>query len=223
MSFAKRAFRRRRLLDRSVLPPQVTGLDRIEALSQPIRLALLDLVRRNGPSTATEAGTALGISPAATSYHLRVLAQNGFLEEVGDEPDGRKRRWKATVAPMTVDPTASADPAEALALDKLEAAYFEHAAEVFAGYVERRHEFPQRWRQAATSVQDTLYLTPGEVARLRDDLVKVLARYRSRRTGPTPEAAAVFAAFNLVPREPPPRRQRAPRQQTSDTKEVTAA
>lgn len=202
MSFANRALGRRRRSSAG-LPPVIRGVGRIEALSQPVRLQLLDYVRRHGPATATEAGNALGLSPAATSYHLRVLAQNGCLTEVGDEPDGRKRRWQAAVNAMTVDPTAASNHEEAQALDRLEAAYFEHAADVFADYVENRSQYPSTWRQAATSVQDTLVLTPGETARLRADLLTLLARYRKRSERPADDATAVFLAFNLVPREPP--------------------
>src|ERR1700716_3267774 len=107
MSFANRALGRRGgpLLSPSEPPPLVSGVERIEALSLPIRLAMLEHVRLHGPATATECGSALDMSPAAASYHLRVLADYGFVTEIADESDGRKRRWQAAAAAMTVDPT----------------------------------------------------------------------------------------------------------------------
>ena len=205
MSFANRALGRRRghLRGRSVLPPLVAGVDRIEALSLPVRLAMLEHVRLHGPATATECGSALDMSPAAASYHLRVLADYGFVTEIADDSDGRKRRWQAAASAMTVDPTAGESTAEVQALDKLEAALFERAADLFARYLEQRHEFPDSWRQAATSVQDTVILTPAELSSFRADLLKLLGRYRKRHSTPTGDATGVFIAFNAVPRDPP--------------------
>jgi DNA-binding transcriptional ArsR family regulator len=205
MSFANRALGRRRghLRSRSELPPLVSGVERIEALSLPVRLAMLEHVRLHGPATATECGVALDMSAAAASYHLRVLAEYGFVAEVADESDHRKRRWKATAPALTVDPTAGESTAEVQALDRLEAALFERAADLFARYLERRQEFPDSWRRAATSVQDTIILTPAELSNFRGDLMKLLARYRKRRATPTGDATGVFIAFNAVPRDPP--------------------
>jgi len=186
-----------------MLPPLVSGVDRIEALSLPVRLAMLEHVRLHGPATATECGSALDMSPAAASYHLRVLADCGFVTEIADASDGRKRRWQATASALTVDPTAGESAAEVQALDKLEAALFERAADLFARYLEQRHEFPDSWRQAATSVQDTVILTPAELSNFRTDLLKLLARYRKRHSTPTGDATGVFIAFNAVPRDPP--------------------
>ena len=186
-----------------MLPPLVSGVDRIEALSLPVRLAMLEHVRLHGPATATECGSALDMSPAAASYHLRVLADCGFVTEIADASDGRKRRWQATASALTVDPTAGESAAEVQALDKLEAALFERAADLFARYLEQRHEFPDSWRQAATSVQDTVILTPAELSNFRTDLLKLLARYRKRHSTPIGDATGVFIAFNAVPRDPP--------------------
>ena len=207
MNFANAAsLRRRGRLWRgdAQLPPRLSGVERIQALTLPVRLALLEHVRRHGASTATEVGAALGITPAAASYHLRVLAQHGYLSEAGGEMDGRKRRWEATTPRLTVDPTAAVSREEAVALDRLEASLFERASDIFAGYIERRAEFPHTWRQAASSVQDTLVLTPAELSRLRTDLLRLLSRYRGRRATPAGDATSVFLAFNAVPLDPPP-------------------
>ena len=53
----------------------------IRALSHPLRVRLLDLLRFDGPSTATLLARRVGESSGATSYHLRQLARHGFIEE----------------------------------------------------------------------------------------------------------------------------------------------
>lgn len=63
----------------------------IRALAHPLRLEMLDLLRFEGPSTATLLGQRLGESSGATSYHLRQLARYGFVEEASSE--GKRERW----------------------------------------------------------------------------------------------------------------------------------
>ena len=63
----------------------------IRALAHPLRLELLDLLRFEGPSTATLLGQRLGESSGATSYHLRQLARYGFVAEMPSE--GTRERW----------------------------------------------------------------------------------------------------------------------------------
>ena len=49
----------------------------------------------NGPSTASRLGRLVGESSGATSYHLRQLAEYGFVEEVEGQGTARERWWRA--------------------------------------------------------------------------------------------------------------------------------
>jgi predicted transcriptional regulator len=53
----------------------------LRGLAHPIRVKLLGALRLDGPSTATRLASRLGLSSAATSYHLRQLAAYGFVVE----------------------------------------------------------------------------------------------------------------------------------------------
>ncbi|EST34186.1 hypothetical protein N566_18750 [Streptomycetaceae bacterium MP113-05] len=66
----------------------------LKALTHPLRIRLLGLLRQHGPATATELAERTGESSAATSYHLRVLARHDFVAEA-EARDGRERRWRA--------------------------------------------------------------------------------------------------------------------------------
>ncbi|MFS0691610.1 helix-turn-helix domain-containing protein [Streptomyces nitrosporeus] len=66
----------------------------LKALTHPLRLRLLGLLRQHGPATASELAATTGESSASTSYHLRVLAKHAFVQEA-EHRDGRERRWKA--------------------------------------------------------------------------------------------------------------------------------
>ncbi|HEU5375387.1 MAG TPA: helix-turn-helix domain-containing protein [Ktedonobacteraceae bacterium] len=70
---------------------KVNEVQAIRALAHPLRLKLLDLLRFEGPSTATLLGQRLGESSGATSYHLRQLARYGFVAETPSK--GKRERW----------------------------------------------------------------------------------------------------------------------------------
>ena len=56
--------------------PPASTLDAavMRAMAHPARLALLEHLRNSGPATATECAAVVGLSPSATSYHLRAKA-----------------------------------------------------------------------------------------------------------------------------------------------------
>jgi DNA-binding transcriptional ArsR family regulator len=75
-------------------PPIEPDLDvtAARALAHPLRLRLLDLLRFDGPATATMLAARVEESSGSTSYHLRQLARHGFIEEVV-KGAGRERWW----------------------------------------------------------------------------------------------------------------------------------
>src|SRR5689334_18050094 len=72
--------------------PDVTAL---KALAHPVRLRMLGMLRIDGPATATPLAARLGLNSGATSYHLRQLAQYGFIEDA-PATSRRDRWWKAS-------------------------------------------------------------------------------------------------------------------------------
>ncbi|MGW7452678.1 helix-turn-helix domain-containing protein [Streptomyces sp. NPDC054787] len=81
----------KRVLD----PEQDTAA--LKALTHPLRIRLLGLLRQDGPATASELAVRTGESSASASYHLRVLAKYAFVAEA-EHRDGRERRWQAVHA-----------------------------------------------------------------------------------------------------------------------------
>src|SRR5918999_5562037 len=66
----------------------------LRALAHPVRLRVRELLREEGPMTATEVAERIGESPANCSFHLRTLAKYGFIEEA-ERGKGRNRPWRA--------------------------------------------------------------------------------------------------------------------------------
>lgn len=74
----------------------VSGVEELKAVAHPLRVRLLAALREHGPATATELAKRFQTDTGSTSYHLRKLAQSGFVAET-DDPGGhhRARRWEA--------------------------------------------------------------------------------------------------------------------------------
>ncbi len=72
----------------------------MRALAHPVRLALLEALRREGPLTATRAAELLDDSPGNMSWHLQTLAKYGFVEEAGGGR-GRSRPWRVVSLTVT--------------------------------------------------------------------------------------------------------------------------
>ena len=99
------------------------------ALADPTRRHVLRAVAEAGTATATDLGSAVGVSRQAVAKHLDLLAAAGL---VADERAGRERRWRVTPQPM-------ADAAEWLdATGRAWDARLSRLTEVAAAPVDRR-------------------------------------------------------------------------------------
>lgn len=181
---------------------QVTDPRALRALAHPTRLALLGLLRRGGPLTATQAGEALGESPACCSFHLRQLAKYGLVEEAGGGR-GRERPWRATA--ISTEWAArggdeEADAAGALLSRVVVEGYFENALK----WLERRDCEDPEWIDAALLSDAIVYMTPEELRELDGRIRAVLEPYLERLEDPAPPAegarpvSVIALAFPLV-------------------------
>ena len=78
---------------------------------------MLGILRTEGPTTATALAQRLGLNTGATSYHLRQLAQHGFIVDDEERGNGRERWWRAAHASTRTDLEEYKDPADQEALD----------------------------------------------------------------------------------------------------------
>jgi DNA-binding transcriptional ArsR family regulator len=168
----------------------------LRVLAHPLRLSVLQLLRERGPSTATRIGDELGINPGAASYHLRRLAAGGLIAEEPDRGTGRERWWRAAHRQSLHDPAA--DPPEQREVGR---AYTHAVALAAADRLRRAAQevplLPQEWLDVTTYSDFLLYLTPGEVDRMRTEIFDVICRYRREESeaseGSSPVALHVQA------------------------------
>ncbi len=164
-----------------VLDPE-HDTDALKALTHPLRIQLLGLLRQDGPATASELAARTGESSASTSYHLRVLAKYAFIAEA-EHRDGRERRWRArhTVTSWSNEAMESSEAGRAFVslarrrqLEHLEASLARHEADMAAG------RFGQEWVEPS-GISDLMpRLTAESLTELWDTVARKLEELTAR-------------------------------------------
>jgi DNA-binding transcriptional ArsR family regulator len=184
---------------------------RLRGLAHPIRVRLLAMLQDDGPATASQLGRRLGRSSGVTSYHVRILAGLGFVEDDTERGNGRDRWWRSTyrIAGFTV--RSPDDPGDAENIE-IVTQYMRACVETFnermVDYVDslalRLDDLPTLpW----TFDDQPVTLTHDEARALAGDIRTLVDRYHRERgrNGADVPAGAVRAyfQFQLLPDDLP--------------------
>jgi predicted ArsR family transcriptional regulator len=186
---------------------KLTDARTLRGYAHPLRMALMGLLRAEGPLTATQAAEHLNESVPSCSFHLRQLAKYGLAERVKGA-DGREKPWRATALTTSWE-DVSDDPATQAAADQLNAVILDNYVKRAQAFLAARAAEPPEWREV-TGFNDTLvYLTAAELAQLNGKFEALLAEYDERRTVPStrPEGARGIGIIQMtLTTQPPPDR-----------------
>jgi predicted ArsR family transcriptional regulator len=176
----------------------------LRALAHAGRYAILEHLQTTGPATATECAGVAGLSPSACSYHLRLLARHGFVEEdTTRDRDGRERVWRATVSGWWSDVDPADDRAEVQALDStLARVMMASSDEKVLAFVDRGTEEPE-WRAAALMSNSTIVATARELEEISAAVMAAIRPYlvTNRPLDQAPEGARpVHVSVRMAPR-----------------------
>lgn len=151
------------------------GAHQLRALAHPVRLRMLGMLRLDGPATATTLATRLGLNTGATSYHLRQLAQHGFINDDDSRGNGRERWWKAAHQSTR---TTGPPPDDTEAWQEHDA-YAQSVATVYAEWLQRALEerplLPPQWRDTGTLSDWHHRVTPRTANRLLEAIDDLLS------------------------------------------------
>jgi DNA-binding transcriptional ArsR family regulator len=161
---------------------EITDPKAMRALAHPVRLAILDLLRRNGPSTATDLAPHVEASPSVTSWHLRHLASFGLVRDSETGPDRRYRRWEAVGRGFRFEVPEDPDDHEgrtaARVLSQQMFLRYGDAPARWAAEVEPGLE--PVWRRLAGLANTRVVVSAEELAAIEDAVERVLAPYVTR-------------------------------------------
>jgi DNA-binding transcriptional ArsR family regulator len=177
----------------------------LKALAHPLRMRIVGSLRHDGPATATLLGQRLGESSGLTSYHVRVLAENGFVEESADRGTGRERWWQAAQDMTSWRPEDFRDdPDEREAEEWLTGYAVRRGMEWLDEWLHRRPEADPAWVSAADTSDYTLDLTPAELRTLMLDITDLVLRHRDAAVaaGPDGDRKSVRLLTYAFPRPP---------------------
>jgi DNA-binding transcriptional ArsR family regulator len=174
----------------------------LRAVSHPVRLALLEALRRESPLTATRAAELVSESPSNCSFHLRVLARHGFVEEAGGG-HGRRRPWRRTQRGLEITPRRLTGAARAGAIE-LMSLFLERGSVQLKEWFATAAGYPDKWVDAAVHIGVTARLTADELEAVKGELEESIGKAiagtaeRDERHDAVPVTFLVHA-FPLVP------------------------
>jgi DNA-binding transcriptional ArsR family regulator len=150
----------------------------VRALAHPLRVRLLGSLRFEGPATASILAQRLGESSGATSYHLRVLAEHGFIEEDRSRGRGRERWWQSAHEATSWRPESFRGDADALAAEQWLSGFLaRQGMEWLDDWITRRPTADRAWVEASAESDYGLTMTVEEVRALIAELHEVVRRH----------------------------------------------
>ncbi|MDQ1614378.1 MAG: hypothetical protein QOJ60_317 [Actinomycetota bacterium] len=184
----------------------------LRALAHPLRLRMLGLLRHDGPATASQLAARTGQSSGATSYHLRQLAEFGFVVEATERGNARDRWWRAAHRSTHFDLPPDADE-ESRAMGEqylriVGDTYARRLDAAISGLPTLDDDLGPGWDRGFTMSDLALRLTRDEAEALVAELDALAARYRrddpeTRGTAPV-GAERVVLQFQVLPIPPSP-------------------
>jgi DNA-binding transcriptional ArsR family regulator len=181
---------------------RVTDARDLSALAHPLRIELLELLLVNGPMTASAAARELDVVASNASWHLRKLAERGYVRQ-STSGRGRERPWR-----IVAEALSWGDDAEDAAMSAaVRDVALEREVQVVRTALASHRQRPPEWREATRLTSARLWLTPTEAADIGERIAAVLEPYAGRLadTSQRPDGARLVAVMNwLVPARPEP-------------------
>lgn len=180
---------------------------RLQGLVHPVRLKLLQLLQDDGPATATRLAARIGQSSGVASYHLRVLAEHGFIVEDTDRGNDRERWWRAVHRSTSFTFRMPEDPADERNIEDAEQFIRMDADEMYQrtmAFIDtlatRREELADLpWQLSVWPLR----LTRDEARELTEQVNALVTRYRRDPADPEPREGSerAYFQFQLLPDE----------------------
>jgi predicted ArsR family transcriptional regulator len=160
----------------------ITDPKALRALAHPLRWQLLEFLTREGSATATQCAQETGESVASCSYHLNMLAKYDYVVQA-EGGKGREKPWK--LARQTTRFTdVGLDTEGAVAANAASAAFLDYTL----NQIKERHlsvtAEPAEWRNVLGVDNTTDFLTAEEVQAFREEVRRLMDRFRDRRGNP---------------------------------------
>jgi DNA-binding transcriptional ArsR family regulator len=180
---------------------RITDPKVMRALAHPARLTILEELGLGRAGTATEFAAICGLTPSATSYHLRALAKAGLVQEAPGRGDGRERVWQLVSAGgFEVTSSPDRNPEAVRAEQGLVEVWLARSEARTRSWVARWPEEPAQWDEVTRMTERIITVTPQELTELNARVDELLEPYtRSARPEAPPESRSIAIVYRTVP------------------------
>jgi len=185
----------RRAQDRGIRT--LTEAKALSALANPFRARMIDVLKVDGPSTASALAQRTGQAVGSASHHLKVLAEAGLVSEAPELARDRRERWWRLVDRGTrwSDFDLLDDPAALSAAREAEALNLRRQIERLQDWMANAETSPE-WMAVSFATQNWLRVTPAELEEVSEEIIALLTRWSQREVpddGQEREPVLVFA------------------------------
>ncbi len=180
-------------------PRRVIGdARRWKALSHPLRQEILAHLGEHEAATSTTIAEALGQNTGTTSYHLRILADAGVIEEVPERAHGRERWWRTIPVDHREPDYDTLSPEDRAALDEWRAQQIPGEVALVGRYIRdfRKHG---KWAKASRAAD---WYTVADLEALMDEYIALLNKYGHSAQDAPPGARLMQLRMFYIPDEP---------------------
>ncbi len=180
---------------------QIRRLDTqsMNALTHPLRVEILALLRSDGQATTTQLADRLCQRPGTVAWHVKQLLKHRFVEDLPQRGTNNERWFRATQNRIEVHPADFGDaPGAGDALRTYAGGLFATAARRVSRWL--NGEWGAEWSDAVTVSDWAAELTPEQLGALVRDVGDVLARYTDAAADrPEPGARRVIVQLQAFP------------------------
>jgi DNA-binding transcriptional ArsR family regulator len=175
----------------------LTEAKALSAIANPFRGRMIDVLKVDGPATASVLAQRTGQAVGSASHHLKVLAEAGLVVEAPELARDRRERWWRLAAPGTQWSTVDLleDPAALSAAREAEALHLQRQIQRVHDWMANAESSPE-WMAVSFATQSWLRLTPEELSEVTEEILELLAKWSMREVpddGQEREPVLVFA------------------------------
>ncbi|MFB9903164.1 ArsR/SmtB family transcription factor [Allokutzneria oryzae] len=183
-------------------PREITDPEALRALAHPLRQRILRRLADSGPATSTTLAKALGENTGATSYHLRQLAEHGFIEEAPELAKGRERWWRSPPKDLRFPERSRQTPEMRSLLDEMHNQQFAADLELFAKFQAERDQLGE-WADAVPFSRGSIRVNGDQLLEFFEEYMKLLKRFQPSEEDAAPGARRVLTRFIAFPAPTP--------------------
>lgn len=162
---------------------RITDVEALKVFTHPLRIELLRALSTRPSATASQLAEQVDEAVSLVSYHLRKLAEHGFLVEApAQSGDGRERWWKRAEDKTLTFRSSDFDdrPEGAAVAGEVTRRLLQAQTDQYARFLDQRGAWPREWSDAAFSSGHQARLTAAELGELGAELSALAQKWADR-------------------------------------------